>query len=356
MASCVRQRPRRRGRGLRRAARRSPGRHRCSAPPSAPAAARRDRFACSAGAVEVEPARPRRRRRLGIDGDDLEVHRGDARRRRAPSRRLCVPIIACRPPATGAPERRFAPGRALLERARGDDEVVELDHSGGSAGALAHKRTSPRMQLTLLPPIQTASPPRATRAPARRGRAPRPAPPRSARARGPRRSAIAARLAFRLPVTGSSAMPTVEHEGAHLELRTRAPAGYGADDADLGERSQRRDESGFSASTAAASSQQHGRASAGRCRPTARAHARPAPGRSAAQHLRASSRRRPRPLRSSGGAANASRAPSRADAHQADAALLHDLAGAAAARRRGRARRGSCRASDGRRTAARRRA
>ena len=52
-------------------------------------------------------------------------------------------------------ERRFAPRRALLEAARGDDDVVGLDRERRQRRRSAHRRTSPRMQLTLLPPIQS---------------------------------------------------------------------------------------------------------------------------------------------------------------------------------------------------------
>ena len=102
-----------------------------------------------------------------------------------------------------------------------------------------------------------------------------------------------------------------------------------------------------------------------------RAAGRASPGRCPATALRRSAlasgaERRERPRRAVG-----ARRPARAQRRrrerraarrrgampdQADAALLHHLVRAAAAGRRARARRGSCRASDGRRTAARRRA
>ena len=80
--------------------------------------------------IEIEPAWPTRRRRLGIDGDDLQIAsrvavRADGKQavvrahQRMASTRLGLDA-----------ECRFAPVGALGKAARGDDQMIELDRHG----------------------------------------------------------------------------------------------------------------------------------------------------------------------------------------------------------------------------------
>ena len=182
-------------------AQRGDGRRRCRrcARPSAPDAAGRDR--------RLQRRRRRDRtsaaapaRRLGIDRDELEVGLRIARRRRATSSRLCVPISACRPPGCGATPRVASHQAApCVEAARGDDEMVEAPIDGRPSASRSRRdrsasltaSTSPRMQVTRV----AADPDRRALAGDvdAAGAAERacPARRRSARARGPSRSAIA---------------------------------------------------------------------------------------------------------------------------------------------------------------------
>ena len=115
-----------------------------------------------AGIVEVEPARAAGVGRVGVDGDDLEVGAREGVGRDAKD-----PVVRAhqRVPAAGRgrdAERALAPRDALVERARGEHEVVEFAvHDLGKRewrGHLlgAYSVTLPSMQVTLAPPTQVS--------------------------------------------------------------------------------------------------------------------------------------------------------------------------------------------------------
>ena len=121
--------------------------------------------------------------------------------------------------------------------ARRDDDVIERER-----GRSAHSVTRPSTQTTVSPPTQMSSPiaidvdaAGATDRGALRSR-------HSAAGAMPAPISHCARLAFRLPVTGSSGTPSVGDEGADLELRRLVgrDAGPRRDDADLAGRASPR--------------------------------------------------------------------------------------------------------------------
>ena len=253
----------------------------------------RQRALRAQGSSRSEPARPPRRRRLGIDRDDLEV--GARERRRAMSRRLCVPISGCLPPAPG-----MMPSVASHQRTPSSSvRAATTRWSSATVTASPRRRcrlTAPPTHICVAVALDVHAPgapqPRALR---RDVAAAAPALPIS----------HCARLALRLPVTGSSAMPigaakartSNAHVGARAAARRpRRPS----------RRALQRRVSGSSASTASARSSSSAE--------PARAVVEPARGEHGARDAerrahRGEQRRLDRSL-ASGGAANASRSPS----------------------------------------------
>jgi hypothetical protein len=262
-------------------------------------------------AVEIEPADACRRCSLGIDRDDLEV---GPRETRGGDSEQAVVRAHQRMPATRArrdPQRRLAPRDALGQRARRDDEVIERE-------AALTARARRERSSTLRPPTHSVSPSdRCDTRPA--ALQPCPARRRSCGGATPAPISHCARLALRLPVTGSSGTPR-RGEGAHLELAVGAGR-MRPDDADLGQALQRRvvglerqhrrrvDQHSASQRGPLSSHCAHARSSAPGRAPAAAAPAVAAVDRCAA-------RRR----------GEGQRAPSRRIGTRPDAALLHDSA------------------------------
>ena len=161
--------------------------------------------ACSGGPSRSNQRGTRRRRRLGVDRDQLEVGCAESAATQMASSRLCVPISACRPPGAGRDaERRFAPGAAS---ARVRQATTRWSSSSGSAAAPRR-----RSQLDVAADAGDGRRRRPRPSPPSRAMRTRPARPSARALRGEvalgraaaRRSATRARPALRLPVTGSS--------------------------------------------------------------------------------------------------------------------------------------------------------
>ena len=262
---------------------------------------------------------------------------------------------ACRPPACGAcAERPLAPRDAFVQGRRRDDEVIEGERRlsvrrGRRDGQVAHSVTWPSTQTTVWPPIQMSAPTRST--------CTRPARP-SARAlardvaiaaRDRRRSAIARgrRSGCRSP--DLRATPTdgtkARTSNCASSRRPRATGRRRRARADPSPRSRAR-----SASTASRESSSSGDPAGPVVDPLRRAQ-RVGRDAQAARDLRDAPPARPR--RCAAAAAPRTPAARRRGGCAPGRRRIAARSRRRAAGRRRPARHGSCRASDGRRTAAR---
>ena len=318
-----------------------------SARPSATRRGLRDQPPRSDAVVEVEPARPRRRAALGIDRDDLEVGLAGTPPRRARAAGCACPSAdACRrgPGATpSVASHQARPRPACARRPRG----------GRARRPWRSQPTSPR----------DAGDRRRRRPRRRRRRGAMCTRPGAAEARALRGHVALGRDGRRRSATAQAGVEAAGDRvfvdaGRPTKARTSnaqsLPAGCAPTTPSLTRSASARAQSGSqrqhaSPPSRAAAPSQPGPlsshcAATSRPRRSAERRERSAPAASSSSRPRRAQRRR-RERRA---------ARRRAAAHQADAALLHDLRRPPAACRRLRATRGSCRASDGRRTAARR--
>ena len=205
----------------------------------------------------------------------------------------------------------LAPGDALVERARRDDQVVERERGRERRSAersRAHSVTLPSTQATGRRRSRCR---RRSRSTCTRPARPSACPGRDV-ARG--REAGADQPLRQAGVEAAGDRVLRRRRAAGTKARTsncalaRRP-GHGADDADLAGRPSPRGRA-RSASTVVGELEQQPRPSPGRCRPMRRAHRRAARCRRQ-RAICASTPRSTGPLRRSGGAAKASRAPSR---------------------------------------------